>query len=52
MGVTRKMLSVTTAGVVDFKSDKERIAANTKKGAKATKKNNKLLKKQNKLLRG
>lgn len=35
MGFTRKMLSVTTLGAVDFYSDKERIARNTKATAKA-----------------
>jgi hypothetical protein len=35
MGITRKLLSTTTAGLVDFRSDKERIARNTKQTRKA-----------------
>lgn len=30
MGITRKLLSVTTLGAVDFRSDKERTAAYAK----------------------
>ncbi|MEN8652884.1 hypothetical protein ABCR94_20400 [Streptomyces sp. 21So2-11] len=41
MGIIRKSMSVTTLGVVDFRSDKERTAAY----AKATKKQAKLAKK-------
>ena len=52
MGNIRKTMSVMTAGAVDWKSDKERIAASTRKGTKATKKQNKLIKQQNKLLKG
>lgn len=37
MGLTRKLLSVSTMGAVDFKSDKERIANSTRKGMKAQK---------------
>ena len=51
MGLFRKMTSAATLGAVDFKSDKERIATNTKKNAKATKEQNKLIAEQNKLLR-
>jgi hypothetical protein len=37
MGLTRKFLSVSTMGAVDFKSDKERIANSTRKGMKVQK---------------
>jgi hypothetical protein len=37
MGLFRKMTSVSTLGMVDFKSDKERIANSTRKGMKAQK---------------
>lgn len=37
MGMIRKMTSVSTLGLVDFKSDKERIANSTRKGMKAQK---------------
>lgn len=43
MGITRKIMSVSTAGAVDFRSDKERIARKTAKGARAAKKQNRLL---------
>ena len=36
MGIFRKMTSVSTAGLVDFRSDKERIARNTRLDANAT----------------
>ncbi|MGW8934314.1 DUF2510 domain-containing protein [Gordonia terrae] len=36
-------MSVSTAGAVDFRSDKERIARKTAKGARAAKKQNRLL---------
>ena len=35
MGLIRKMTSMSTMGLVDFRSDKERIAKNTKQGYKA-----------------
>ncbi len=35
MGLIRKVTSMSTMGLVDFRSDKERIAKNTKKGYKA-----------------
>lgn len=50
MGFTRKMLSMSTAGLVDFRSDKERIARKTAKGARAAKKQNKLIREQNRIL--
>ncbi|WJN63224.1 hypothetical protein [Streptomyces phage phiScoe45] len=51
MGVTRKSMSLMSFGLVDWKSDKERMAASARKTKKAAKKTNKLLKEQNKLLR-
>lgn len=51
MGLFRKMTSVTTMGAVDFRSDKERIARNSKKTAKELKDQNKLLREQNRLQR-
>lgn len=50
MGVMRKGLSVWSMGLVDFRSDKERIARSTRIGAHAAKKNARLLRDQNKLL--
>ena len=44
MGLTRKMLSVTTLGAVDFRSDKERTAAYTRGARKAARQQAKLLK--------
>lgn len=37
MGLTRKMLSVGTLGAIDLRSDKERIARNTKRTYKEIK---------------
>lgn len=51
MGLTRKVMSLSTVGLVDWKSDKERIAASTRKTKSASRKTNKLLEEQNKLLR-
>lgn len=51
MGLIRKTLSASTVGLVDWKSDKERVAASARKTKSATRKTNKLLKEQNKLLR-
>jgi hypothetical protein len=51
MGLLRKSLSLSTVGLIDYKSDKERIAASTRKNKNATRKTNKLLKEQNALLR-
>lgn len=51
MGVIRKSLSVSTLGLVDWKSDKERAAASARKTKQAARKTNKLLEEQNKLLR-
>ncbi|MFB8350961.1 hypothetical protein [Streptomyces niveus] len=49
MGITRKLMSVSTLGAVDFRSDKERTAAYTKATKKQAKKQTKLLKQQAKL---
>ncbi|WJN63301.1 hypothetical protein [Streptomyces phage phiScoe54] len=51
MGVTRKVMSASTFGLVDWKSDKERMAASARKTKRAAKKTNKLLKEQNKILK-
>lgn len=45
MGFTRKVLSVSTVGLVDFRSDKERTAAYAKASKKEAKKQTKLMKK-------
>lgn len=44
MGIIRKSLSVSTLGLVDFRSDKERTAAYTKATKKEAKKQTKLMK--------
>ncbi|WP_031467108.1 hypothetical protein [Sciscionella sediminilitoris] len=49
MGMIRKTTSMITFGAVDFRSDKERIARNTKKGAKELRKQNDLMIQQQKL---
>jgi phage protein D len=36
MGLTRKLMSMSTLGAVDFRSDKERIASYTKQQVRAT----------------
>jgi hypothetical protein len=46
MGVTRKTLSVFSLGLIDFRSDKERIARSTRRSAKELKKQTKLMKQQ------
>jgi hypothetical protein len=46
MGLTRKLLSVSTLDAVDYRSDKERTAAHTKGVKKQLKKQNELLKEQ------
>ena len=50
MGLTRKLFSLGTAGLVDFRSDKERTAAYTQRGARAAEAGNRLLRKQNEIL--
>jgi hypothetical protein len=51
VGLFRKTFSVGSLGAVDFRSDKERTARKTAKGARAAKKANKLMKEQNRILR-
>ncbi|WLW38598.1 hypothetical protein [Streptomyces phage Verabelle] len=51
MGVTRKTMSAMSLGLVDWKSDKERIATSSRRAKNAAKKTNKLLKEQNKILK-
>ena len=46
MGIFRKITSITTGGMVDLKSDKERIASNTKKIAKESEKQTKIMKRE------
>lgn len=46
MGIIRKATSISTLGLVDFRSDKERTAAYTKVTKKQAKKQTKLMKKQ------
>lgn len=43
MGVTRKVLSVCSLGLVDFRSDKERTARSSKQTAKEAKRQTELL---------
>lgn len=51
MGMTRKFLSLSSLGLVDYKSDKERVAASARKTKTASRKGNKLMAEQNRLLR-
>lgn len=44
MGITRKFMSVTSFGLVDFRSDKERAAAYTRGTRRQTRKQTKILK--------
>src|SRR3954465_14507123 len=46
MGLIRKMMSVSSMGVVDFRSDKERTAAYTKASMKEAKKQTELQRRQ------
>lgn len=46
VGVTRKTLSLMTLGLIDFRSDKERIARSTRKTSKEAKKQRKVLQQQ------
>jgi hypothetical protein len=46
VGIIRKSISVSTLGLVDFRSDKERIARSTRKSAKQAKEQAKLLERQ------
>lgn len=43
MGVTRKLLSVCSAGLIDLRSDKERVARSARKTLHATRAGNRLL---------
>jgi len=43
MGVTRKVLSVCSLGLIDFRSDKERTARSSKQTAKEAKRQTELL---------
>lgn len=43
MGLIRKTLSISTLGMIDFRSDKERAAAYAKTMKKHTKKQTKLM---------
>lgn len=49
MGVIRKNLSIWTFGLIDFRSDKERIARSTRKTDKGIREQNRLLAEQNRL---
>lgn len=44
MGLIRKSLSVSTMGIIDFRSDKERIARSTRLIKRATKKQTRVMK--------
>lgn len=46
MGLMRKMMSVSTGGVVDFRSDKERTAAYTKAAKKEAREQTRLMREQ------
>lgn len=50
MGITRKAASLMTMGAVDFRSDKERIARKTAKGARYQKQATKEAQAQTKIL--
>lgn len=50
MGLTRKFLSVSTLGIIDFRSDKERVARSARLTKRATKSGNRERKRQTKLL--
>jgi hypothetical protein len=51
MGMTRKFMSVSSLGLVDFRSDKERTAAYTAATKRQSKKQTKLLKEQTKAMK-
>jgi hypothetical protein len=44
--MTRKLLSISTMGLIDFQSDKERTARSARLTKQATRKQNRLIKKQ------
>jgi hypothetical protein len=51
MGLMRKAVSMSTAGMVDFRSDKERVARSARLTKRAAKGQNRLLKEQLELQR-
>lgn len=51
MGLIRKMTSISTLGVVDFMSDKERVARSARLTKQAVRAQNRLVAEQNELLR-
>lgn len=46
MGITRKTLSVCTFGLIDFRSDKERMARSGRQAAKEAKEQTKIMRDQ------
>ena len=44
VGITRKLMSVSTVGLVDYRSDKERTASHSARTKREAKKQTKLLK--------
>lgn len=46
MGIIRKSLSMTTAGLVDFRSDKERIARSTRHSAHEMRKQTEMMRQE------
>lgn len=46
MGITRKTLSICTFGLIDFQSDKERMARSARLTKQATRTQNRLIRKQ------
>lgn len=46
MGIIRKTMSLGTAGLVDFRSDKERIARSTRKTSREAREQTKLMQQQ------
>ena len=46
MGLIRKTLSICTLGLIDFRSDKERIARSARLTKEATRKQNRLIERQ------
>ncbi len=49
MGLIRKTMSMSTGGLIDFRSDKERIARSTRQAKNEAKKQTALLKQQNRI---
>lgn len=46
MGMTRKLLSICSAGLIDYRSDRERIARSSRHTAHALDRQNRLLRQQ------